>query len=131
MKTILAVVVLMVAGVASADDCVVCSPGTTPFRYKATFNSGAAPFVLTQSGNCTWVNAGRQATFMHSGTGANQSGGLFAVPQASFTFVSIDASYNTGGRISTTNIRDGNGPFVITIYDRYGNALDMVTLVPF
>lgn len=139
MKTILAAVMVMVAGVAYGQDCAVCSAGTTPARYQATFNSGKVAVLIrkktvsdpAKETSCTWESPNPSLVFHHVGAGSNPAGGLFAVPQAIFSIVSIDSANNVGGKINTPNIRDGNGPFVITIYDRYGNALDMVTLVPF
>lgn len=126
MKTILAVVLMLVASVATAAECVVCSPGTTPAKYRATFSGGGAA-VLFRKDNCTWVSP-LGYTFEHAGPGANQAGGLFAKSQSIFRASGVeDVAF---GRLDTADVRDGNGPFAITVYDKYGNALYMVTLTP-
>lgn len=60
MRTILAVAILMVAGVAFGQNCQLCAPGTTPTYYRVTFagtsdaSLNGRTFKLIFMGGNTW-----------------------------------------------------------------------------
>jgi hypothetical protein len=125
MKTILAVVLMMLGGSAMAQ-CPCVSPGTAPTVYNVTFSNGLTwkayqPAIIPQGGNpCVWTgftNNGGGVYVMHSSavTGS-PSGGVMLVDAVWVGFTDLLTGQNLIWRgTAAPSPRNGAGPFTINI----------------